>query len=301
MAEPGASREGPGSSVIHDIGYRTYDGPRRDDRSIGWSLYLTGLAHAYGFGRSAKAKALPLSMLALSLVPAVIIVAIMVVAGFGGNFVDYSTYSGSTFVLIVVFTAGQSPVLFTRDLRSGAIVLYLARPLSPTWFAVVRWASLVSAIFIFTVIPVLALYAGALAAEADVSEQSADLLQAVAGLVVLAAVLATVSGLVSAFTLRRGLAVGAVIVALLVSNGFVSAVKTLAAAQGNDLLGQWVGLFSPFTLVDGLNAGLLDGTPFYPLSPDTPWMTAVYAATVTVVLVAGLWLLVRRYHQQGTR
>jgi len=301
MSEVGTSSEEPGSSVIHDIGYRTYDGPRRDNRSIGLSLYLTGLAHAYGFGRSAKAKALPLSMLALSMVPAVIIVAIMVVAGFGGNFVDYSTYSGSTFVLIVVFTAGQAPVLFTRDQRSGSIVLYLARPLSATAFALVRWASLSVAIFVFTVAPALLLYAGALAAEAEVGQQTVDLLQATAGLAVLAAVLGTVSALVSAFTLRRGLAVGAIIVALLVSNGFVSAVKAIADSQGNDSLGQWVGLFSPFTLVDGLNAGVLDGTGFYPLGPDTPLMTAVYAAAVLLVLGVGLWLLIRRYHQQGTR
>jgi len=301
MAEGPSGGGTAGDSVIHDIGYRTYDGPRVDSRSIGWSLFLTGLQHAYGFGRSGKAKALPLSMLALSLVPAVIIVALMVVAGFGGNFVDYSTYSGSTFVLIVVFTAGQSPVLFTRDLRSGSIVLYLARPLSGTWFALLRWASLACAIFAFTVIPVLLLYAGALAAEADAGEQSADLAQAVAGLVVLATVLATICGVVSAFTLRRGLAVGAIIVALLVSNGFVSAVKGIAAVQGNDSLGQWVGLLSPFTLVDGLNAGLLDGTEFYPLAPQTPLMTGVYAVTVVLVLAVGLWLLIRRYHQQGTR
>ncbi|MGB7449053.1 MAG: hypothetical protein WA892_08000 [Ornithinimicrobium sp.] len=299
MAEsaPGADH----GSVIHDLGYRTYDGARLETQAIARSLFVTGVQHAYGIGRSGKAKALPLGMLALSLFPAVIIVAVMVVSGFGGNFVDYSTYSGSTFVLIVVFTAGQSPVLFTRDLRSGSIVLYLARPLSPTWFALVRWASLVTAIFVFTVVPVLLLYAGALAAEADAGQQTADLLQAIVGLLVLAAVLATISGLVSAFTLRRGLAVGAVIVALLVSNGFVSAVKAIAATQGNDALGQWIGLLSPFTLVDGLNAALLDGTAFYPLSPDSPIMTTAYAATVMLVLVGGGWLLIRRYYRQGTR
>jgi ABC-2 type transport system permease protein len=287
--------------VIHDLGYRTYDGPRLSTRWVARSLFLTGLQHAFGIGRSGKAKVLPLGLLALSLLPAVIIVAIMVVSGFGGNFVDYSTYSGSTFVLIVVFTAGQAPVLFTRDLRSGSIVLYLARPLSPTGFAMVRWGCLVSAIFTFTVVPVLLLYVGALAAEADAGEQTVDLLQAIAGLLVLAAVLATISGLLSAYTLRRGLAVGAVIVALLVSNGFVSAVKAIAATQGNDPLGQWIGLLSPFTLVDGLNASLLGGTGFYPLGPDSTTMTAAYAATVAFVLVAGLWLLIRRYHRQGTR
>lgn len=288
--------------VIHDIGYRTYSGPRLGLGAVARSLFLTGLLNAYGLGRSGKAKMLPLSMLALALFPAVIIVAIMVVSGFGGNFVDYSTYANTTFVLIIIFVAGQAPVLFTRDLRSGSIVLYLARPLSPTLFALVRWASLVSAIFIFTLIPMLLLYAGALGAEADFTDQSVDLLQAIAGIAVLAVVLATIAGLVSAFTLRRGLAVGAIIVALLVSNGFVASVKGIAAGTGsNDAIGEWAGLLSPFSLVDGISAGVLGGTEFYPLSPDGAAMTTIYVVFALALVAAGLWLLIKRYHAQGTR
>ncbi|MGB5935129.1 MAG: hypothetical protein WBG76_04630 [Ornithinimicrobium sp.] len=303
VSSNGVSSNGVSSNgVIHDIGYRTYSGPRLGLGAIAGSLFLTGLLNAYGLGRSGKAKMLPMTMLALALFPAAIIVAIMVVSGFGGNFVDYSTYANTTFVLIIIFVAGQAPVLFTRDLRSGSIVLYLARPLSPTLFALVRWASLVTAIFVFTLIPMLLLYVGALAAEADFTEQTADLLQAIAGILLLALVLATVSGLVSAFTLRRGLAVGAIIVALLVSNGFVASVKGIAlGAGGNDAIGEWAGLFSPFTLVDGISAGLLDGTEFYPLSPDSAAMTVVYVLFAAALLGVGLWLLIRRYHDQGTR
>lgn len=298
----GAARGTSSRGVIHDIGYRTYSGPRHGVAAIAGSLFLTGLLNAYGLGRSGKAKVLPMTMLALALFPAVIIVAVMVVSGFGGNFVDYSTYANTTFVLIIIFVAGQAPVLFTRDLRSGSIVLYLARPMSPALFALVRWASLVTAIFIFALIPMLLLYAGALAAEADVSEQTVDLIQATAGIALLAVVLATVSGLVSAFTLRRGLAVGAIIVALLVSNGFVASVKGIAVGTGgNDAVGQWAGLFSPFTLVDGVSAALLGGTEFYPLSPDGAAMTTVYILFAAVLVAVGLWLLVRRYHGQGTR
>ena len=101
----------------------------------------------------------------------------------------------------------------------------------------------------------LLLYVGAISAEADVSDQSADLLVTTVGLVLLAAVLATLSGLVSALTLRRGLAVGAVVIALLVSTGFVAAVQSIATVEGNDTVAQWAGLLSPFTLVDGVQAG----------------------------------------------
>ena len=128
--------------VIHDIGYRTYDGPRRGTRAIAASLFATGLLNAYGFGRSGKAKVLPLVLVAVMLVPAVILVAIMVVVGLGEGFIDYSTYATQLLLVISIFVAAQAPVLFSRDLRSGAIVLYLARPLSPAGFALVRWASL---------------------------------------------------------------------------------------------------------------------------------------------------------------
>lgn len=287
-------------SVIHDIGYRTYSGPRHGAGPIARSLFVTGLLNAYGIGRSGKAKLLPMTMLALALVPALIIVALLVTVGFS-EFVNYSTYSNTMFVLVIVFVAGQAPVLFTRDLRSGSIVLYLARPLPPTVFAVVRWASLAVAIFFFLFLPVLLLYIGALAAESDVSEQTADFARAVVGLGVLSVVLATVSGLVSAFTLRRGLAVGAIIVALLVTNGFVGAVKGIALGTDQDAVGVWFGLLSPFTLFDGIQSSLLDGTSFYPLPPEGFAMVAVYLLWAALIVGGGLWLLIRRYHQQGTR
>lgn len=288
------------SGVIHDIGYRTYDGPRLGNRSIALALYVSGLRYAYGLGRSGKAKALPMTMLAFALIPALIIVAIVVTVSVD-EFVNYSTYSNTMFVLVIVFVAGQAPVLFTRDLRSGSIVLYLARPLPPAVFALVRWASLVTAIFIFHLIPLMVLYVGALSADLDFTEESVDLVQAIVGLVVLSVVLATVAGVMSAFTLRRGLAVGAIIVALLVTQGFVAAVKGVAIGTNTDALGEWIGLLSPFSLYDGVQSGLLGGTSFYPLAPESAAMLVVYVVWTVLVVGGGLWILTRRYHQQGNR
>ncbi|MGI8946549.1 MAG: ABC transporter permease [Ornithinimicrobium sp.] len=287
--------------VIHDIGYRTYEGARRGTGAIAASLFRTGLLNAYGIGRSGKAKALPMTLAAIMLVPAAISVAIMVTLGLDDGFIDYSSYPFTLQLFIVIFVAAQAPVLFSRDLRSGAIVLYLARPLRAAVFALVRWASLAVAILVFTLAPVLVLYVGAVFNEADVTEQTADLLAAVVGLVLLAAVLATVAGLVSALTTRRGFAVGAIIVALLISSGVVTAVQGIATAEGNDTVAQWAGLFSPFTLVDGVQSGLLDGTRSSIAGPESAGMDAIYLLATVLVVGVGLALLVRHYHRQGKR
>lgn len=290
-----------GSSVIHDLGYRRYPGARLGTGAIGRSLFVTGLLNAFGFGRSAKAKALPLTLAGFMALPAVIMVGVMVLVGFLDGFLDYSTYPVQLMLLIVVFVAAQAPVLFARDLMSGAIALYLARPLRPAAFALVRWASLATAVFAFVGLPLLLLYVGAVAAEADLGEHTADFLAALVGAALLAAILAAVSGLVSAVTPRRGLAVGATIVALLVSTGLATSLMVIAVESGRDRLAQLAGLLSPFTLVDGLQHALLDGTASFPAPPEGAGTVLLYVLVAALLLAGSLGLLVRRYRRQAGR
>ena len=67
---PGPARDGgpvaERAGVIHDLGYRHYDGPRDGAATIARTLYVTGLRHAFGLGRSGKSKILPFLLLALS-------------------------------------------------------------------------------------------------------------------------------------------------------------------------------------------------------------------------------------------
>ena len=41
------------SAVIHDLGYRPYDGPRLGERPVAWAFFVTGLRNCFGLGRSA--------------------------------------------------------------------------------------------------------------------------------------------------------------------------------------------------------------------------------------------------------
>src|SRR5260221_203070 len=55
----GAGLVAPGTGVIHDIGYQTYDGPRFGRGKIAIALCWHSFRSAFGFGRGAKAKILP--------------------------------------------------------------------------------------------------------------------------------------------------------------------------------------------------------------------------------------------------
>ena len=79
-------------------------------------------------------------------------VTIMVVVGLDEPPVEYAGYAAQTQMLLSVFAAAQAPILFSRDLRYGSIVLYLARPLRSSTFALTRWASLTAALLVFLVI-----------------------------------------------------------------------------------------------------------------------------------------------------
>ena len=61
--------EVPRTGVIHDLGYRPYDGPRAGDGAIALALFLSGFRNAFGLGRSGKSKVLPFLLLGSTCCP----------------------------------------------------------------------------------------------------------------------------------------------------------------------------------------------------------------------------------------
>ena len=287
------------AGVIHDLGYRGYDGPREPTSSLARSLYLTGLGHVFGLRRSGKSKVLPFLLLGLEMVPAAVLVGVLTLIGLPDLPVRYADYPNQTQVLVSLFAAAQAPVLFSRDLRYRSIVLYLARPLSASLFALVRWASLATALWLFMLLPVLVLYAGALLAGLDVSEQTTDLLKALPLQVLLAALLAGVTGTISSWSLRRGFAVVGSIIAVLVGSGVVTTVQVIADGEGRPGVGVVAGFFSPWSLHNGIAHAWDAGVTT--LTPPEGAVVAAYAAAGLAVAVACVLLLVARFRKVGER
>ena len=290
------------SGVIHDIGYRPYQGPRVGRWGIIAGLLRHGALSTFGFGRSGRAKVLPFALLVLALVPAIVLVGIISFLGIENQeLLNYAGYQQTTSLFVIMFVAAQAPVLFTRDLRSGVISLYLARPLGPATFALVRWASLVLAILAFVLTPLVIMFVGGLAAGTSFSEELPDWLVAVGGALLLASLLATVGAVVSCLTMRRGLAIGGSIVVLLFGLGVTAVLQEVGREQGQDTAATWLGLLSPFVLVDAVQAGLGDAASSFEAPPDDAVTAAAMLAVALAAASMGLLFLVRRYRGRGSR
>jgi len=288
------------SGVIHDLGYRGYDGPRLGTGAIAVSLFVTGLRHAYGLGRSTRSKVLPFLLLALATAPAIIVVGVVVITGLDELPLTGAGWTNQIQVLVSIFAAAQAPVLFSRDLRHGSIALYAARPLSPTGFALVRWASLATAIWLFTLLPQIVLLVGGLLAGLDTSEQLEWFAKGLLLTALLATMIAGLTGVISSWSLRRGFAVVGSIAVLVVGSAVATSVQYISVEQASGDVGRAAGLFSPFTLFSGaaevLDAGVVSAAP-----PHGPlWSTAYLAMPILVTLVC-LALLVRRFRRVGGR
>jgi ABC-2 type transport system permease protein len=289
------------AGVIHDLGYRPYGGPRLGEGAVARSFFVTGLRNAYGLGRSGRSKVLPMGLLGVMLLPALILVGVLVQArdilDLNSQIVSYSTYPITTQLLISVFVASQAPALFSRDLRFRTITLYLARPMRRPVYVLVRLASLAAGTFILIGAPLLLMYVGGILADLPLWRETTRFLGGIVGALLLAALLSGLAALVAALTTRRGMAVAAVIVVLLVSYTVVSAIQGIAVGTGNETVGEVAGLFSPYTLVNGVqhvlfNVGAATATP-----PEGAGMGALYVLVTALTLLGSIGALIARYRR----
>ena len=289
------------TAVIHDLGYRPYAGPRLGERAVAWAFYGTGLRNTYGLGRSGRSKVLPMILLGLILLPALILVGVLVQARsileLDEHIVAYSTYPLTTQLLISVFVAAQAPALLSRDLRFGTITLYLARPMRRTTYVLMRLASLTTATFVLIGAPLLLMYVGGLLADLPLGRETGRFLAALLGAFLLAACLSGLAALVSALTVRRGLAVAAVIIVLLVSYTVVASIQGIAYENGSESVGEVAGLFSPYTLVNGLQVYLFDSPEATPTPPTTDGMGTLYLVATALTVLGSVGAMLARYRR----
>ena len=132
-AETTATRTG----VIHDLGYQRYDGPRFGRAQIVRALAWHSFRAAFGLGRGAKAKIIPVIALVALCLPAVV----NAFAMSRGNprLVSYDAYQPVLRDLVMtVFVAVQAPEMVSRDLRSRVLPLYFSRPMKTIDYPVAR-------------------------------------------------------------------------------------------------------------------------------------------------------------------
>ncbi|MEU7936298.1 ABC transporter permease [Microbispora bryophytorum] len=276
------------TAVIHDIGYRHYDGVRLGRGRATLALGVQSLRGVFGFGRTARAKIMPLLLIAIMLMPTVVSIGVMALAK---QFImPYPGYAVFMQAVVAVFLAAQSPYLVAPDLRFRVLPLYLSRPLAVTDYVVAKLAALAVALFGLLAVPITIQFVGELLVDLPGPPHTAEYLGALGGAVLYAVLLSSVGIALASFTPRRGLGVAVVIAFYM----FTAAVSTLFYAvlstTGRDDVAPWALILNPFFLVDAVQSAVFGTVPtndegYPPGVASCLILLAVIALAVTGVLL----------------
>ncbi|HEX3516689.1 MAG TPA: hypothetical protein VHT26_22075 [Trebonia sp.] len=300
-----------GAGVIHDLGYRRYDGPRLGRSQIVRALAWHSFRSAFGFGRGARAKIVPVIAFLAMCLPAVVNAFNM--SRGNPRVVDYDTYASPLReIVMTIFVAVQAPELVSRDLRSRVLPLYFSRPIKPSDYPLAKYLGFTAACLVMLEVPLLLLWGGSVANVHGGSAVWAETKALIPGLLLAlmwAVSLAAISLVLASLTGRRAFATGTVAIVLLLTFTLAEIllqVEGQAAANGvpvgplgppnPNLADKVAGLFSPFTLFNGVRMWL-GGTNPADSVPNPGAFGAVYALLLIVVVGLCLAGLFARYRK----
>lgn len=285
------------SGVIHDLGFRHYEGPRAGSRAIAQALYVDTLRGAFGIGRTAKSKIMPAILLFCLLLPAVIMA---IIVGVDNRFelpTDYTKYVLRTSALTSLFIAAAAPASVSRDLRFRVVALYFSRPLQRVEYVLAKYAALATALFAMMALPLIVMYAGALLAKLSVGSQTPNFTRALAGAAITALLVAGIAVTIAAMTPRRGIGVAAIIVTLIVLAGVSGTVSGVAEENGARTTAAYGELISPYTLAHGVQHALFGGPSDATVPPPGATGGAIFTLVAVAVVAVCLTALLARYRK----
>lgn len=288
------------AASIHNIGYRHYDGARLGRRYAARSLFVQSLKGAYGLGRSAKSKVLPMILLGVMAAPALIMVAVAIATESNDLPMDYTSYALNMMPLIGLYVAAMAPQSVSRDLRFHTTPLYFSRPIERGDYVLAKYGAMSVALLIFTGLPLVLMYLGGLLAKLGFADQSKGFLLGLVMVCVYSVLHAGVGLLVAAITPRRGFGVAAIIAVLTIPYFAVNTVQWIVWDRGSFGAVSWLGLGSPGTLMSGFQAKYLDGVSEFPghIVPSNT-VGLVYVLVIALLIVGSYALLKVRYRKAG--
>ena len=232
------------SARIYDVGYRSYDGPRRRPRWAILTVALHAVQRVLGLRRSFRHKILPALAILIAFLPALVSLVLAVVLDQDLTeddglitYGDYYFFIGSAIALFAAFVA---PEALCTDRRTGMLGLYLAGPLDRNRYLLAKAAAVLGVMLLMTLAPPLFLMIAYAVEGLGPSASELPLLAlriVVTGLSV-AAMFAAVGLGAASLTSRKAIA-GVVVALLVLVPGIVSevAVESGGAPDALSLLG----------------------------------------------------------------
>ena len=297
--------------VIHDRGYRRYDGPRLGRVQIVRALVWHSFRSALGIGRGPKAKIMPVITFVAICLPAV--VNAVAVANGGTQVVGYEYYLFPLRVIVLtVFVAVQAPELVSRDLRSRVLPLYFSRPMRRADYPLAKYLAFTAACLLLIELPLLLLYLGTIVSSSSngIWPNTRGFLAGLAIGLMWAALVAAIGLAIASLSGRRAYATGAVAIFFFLTFILSQIIQSIAM--------QGPGFITPQTQPTGARLASLI-SPFMTLESITKWFTGyghtfqpgtgqmpnpgsfgpAYIVMFAVLLAASFAILAARYRKAG--
>lgn len=288
---------------IYDVGYRSYDGPRRAPSWALVTLWRHTLQRVLGLHRSFRHKVLPGSALVIAFLPALIFAGISAFLPVDPIVEDilpsYGEYVGFITMALILFASFVAPEALCTDRRTGMLDLYLAGPLDVGRYLAAKWAAVAGVMLTMTIGPQLFLLVAFSIEDSGPSLREAPLLLGkivVSGLAVAAIYTALALG-VSSLTARRAVAAVSIVLLLLVPP-IVVGVATESTDAPDELA-----LLSASAVAQDFAARVFDGLR-RPLEADEPIETVSSGLVVGALLAwvaLGALVCAASYRLQGRR
>jgi ABC-2 type transport system permease protein len=287
------------AGVIHDLGYRRYDGPRLGRAQIVRALTGHSFRSAFGIGRGVKAKIIPALACVAILLPA-FVNAFAVTRG-NPRLFGYDVYVPQLRVVVVtIFIAAQAPELVSRDLRSHVLPLYFSRPIRRGDYPLAKYIALTAALLLLIEVPLLVTYVGTISsagsAGTTVLKETRALIPGLGVGLMWAVLMAAVGLVLASLTGRRAYATGIVAISCFLT---WTVSELLIQAEGGPTSistgARIAGLFSPFNLLDGVRIWLGGTSPGEDANPGH--FGPLYGVVAVLLLAACLGGLAARYRK----
>jgi ABC-2 type transport system permease protein len=282
------------TGTIYDIGYRRYTGGRLGRRGAIGAIVHAGVRALFGLGRSGRSKILPWGAIVLAALPAVIAIAIRVLAGDIIELYNYQNYLWEIGGLLPIFLAAQAPELVVNDMRQHVLPLYFSRPISRLDYVVAKLTALTLGLLALTLLPLLLLFLGRVLAAEDVVAALGEELGFLPGIVgnglLHALVLASIGLAVCSLSSRRAYAAAAILAIFLVGSVMSAMLQELGGGVAD------LAPFAyPLSILDGTREWLfgqsVGGSPVS--SADVP--LPLYGLATAALLAVSWAVLALRY------
>ncbi len=287
--------------AVYDLGYEPYDGERKGRRGAWAAVWGDGVRRILGLRRKARRKIMPWLLVAIALLPPIIAVGIaFILPAPAAEGLDLASQNADFFTLggtvTLLFSALAAPELLIPDRKDGVLSMLSSRPLTSTDYVSARFASLLTVVGAFLLVPQAVLFVGQVGTHPDGPVRgfidAADSLPKILLVTVIyVAAYVPLGFAVASLSNRKAIAASAYLAGMLALTALAESIVRNSVFVGS----RWLALIAPINTADTANAAVFGkgtGGSLLDAAGIDPWIGVV--ALLGIAAGAGAFS-VRRY------